>query len=184
MEYRDGTKRRQTRSGWFVHICTHHTYEFPAQVNQRHKPYIVAPHDYLMYNTKLTTISACTYLTGLKRRIHSIIRIYICDNIGLVSLIYLGWEFICVVCITLLCVQTILILSAFFLCHPYIPRSNLKNFSFTCIHIYTYVAWTACTLHLVNSHQLYSHFLSWLSQLDTPEYLHRNSIQPGCVHTA
>ena len=37
-----------------------------------------------------------------------------CDNIGLVSLIYLGWEFICVVCITLLCVQPIPILSAFF----------------------------------------------------------------------
>ena len=39
------------------------------------------------------------------------------------------------VCITLLCVQTIPILSAFFLCHPYIPLSNLKNFSFTCIII-------------------------------------------------
>ena len=36
------------------------------------------------------------------------------------------------VCITLLCVQTIPILSAFFLCHPYIPLSNLNNFSFTC----------------------------------------------------
>ena len=36
------------------------------------------------------------------------------------------------VCITLLCVQPIPILSAFFLCHPYIPLSNLKNFSFTC----------------------------------------------------
>ena len=36
------------------------------------------------------------------------------------------------VCITLLCVQTIPILSTFFLCHPYIPLSNLKNFSFTC----------------------------------------------------
>ena len=36
------------------------------------------------------------------------------------------------VCITLLCIQTIPILSAFFLCHPYIPLSNLKNFSFTC----------------------------------------------------
>ena len=47
-----------------------------------------------------------------------------CDNIGLVSLIYLGWEFICVVCITLLCVQPIPILSAFFLCHPYIPLSE------------------------------------------------------------
>ena len=34
------------------------------------------------------------------------------------------------VCITLLCVQPIPILSAFFLCHPYtIP---LSNFSFTC----------------------------------------------------
>ena len=31
----------------------------------------------------------------------------------------------------LLCVQPIPILSAFFLCHPYIPLSNLKNFSFT-----------------------------------------------------
>ena len=51
-----------------------------------------------------------------------------CDNIGLVSLIYLGREFICVVCITLLCVQPIPTLSAFFLCHPYIPLSNLKNF--------------------------------------------------------
>ena len=47
------------------------------------------------------------------------------------SLIYLGWGFICdsVVCITLLRVQPIPILSAFFLCHPYIP---LSNFSFTC----------------------------------------------------
>ena len=34
--------------------------------------------------------------------------------------------------ITLLCVQPIPILSASFLCHPYIPLSNLKNFSFTC----------------------------------------------------
>ena len=34
-------------------------------------------------------------------------------------------------CITLLCVQPILILSTFFLCHPYIPFSNLRNFSFT-----------------------------------------------------
>ena len=33
-------------------------------------------------------------------------------------------------CITLLCVQPILILSAYFLCHPYIPLSNLKNFSY------------------------------------------------------
>ena len=32
-------------------------------------------------------------------------------------------------CTTLLCLQAILILSAFFLCHPYIPLSNLKNFS-------------------------------------------------------
>ena len=37
-------------------------------------------------------------------------------------------------CITLLCVQPIPILSAFFLCHPYIPLSNLKNFFFTCIY--------------------------------------------------
>ena len=36
------------------------------------------------------------------------------------------------VCITLLCVQPIPILSAFFLCHPYIPLSNLKKFSCTC----------------------------------------------------
>ena len=36
------------------------------------------------------------------------------------------------VCITLLCVQPILILSVFFLCHPNIPLSNLKNLSFTC----------------------------------------------------
>ena len=35
------------------------------------------------------------------------------------------------VCITLLRVQLIPILSAFFLCHPYIPLPNLKNFSFT-----------------------------------------------------
>ena len=47
------------------------------------------------------------------------------------SLIYLGWEFICVVCITLLCVQPILILSAFFFCHPYIPLSNSKTLSLT-----------------------------------------------------
>ena len=32
------------------------------------------------------------------------------------------------VCITLLSVQPIPILSAFFLYHPYIPLSNLKNF--------------------------------------------------------
>ena len=38
------------------------------------------------------------------------------------------------VCITLLCVQPIPVLSAFFLCHPYIPLSNLKNFSITCIY--------------------------------------------------
>ena len=44
-------------------------------------------------------------------------------------LIYLGWEFICVVRITLLCVQPIPILSDFFLCHLYIPLSNL----FTCL---------------------------------------------------
>ena len=30
-------------------------------------------------------------------------------------------------CITLLCVQPIPILSAYFLCHPYIPLSNLKH---------------------------------------------------------
>ena len=41
-----------------------------------------------------------------------------CDNIGLVSLIYLGWEFICVVCITLLCVQPIPILLPSFCAIP------------------------------------------------------------------
>ena len=39
------------------------------------------------------------------------------------------------VCIILLCVQPIPILSASFLCHPYIPLSNLENFSFTCTYI-------------------------------------------------
>ena len=37
------------------------------------------------------------------------------------------------VCITLLCVQPILILSAFFLCHSYIPLSKLKNFLYLVI---------------------------------------------------
>ena len=46
----------------YTNRVIHTTHEFPAQVNQRHKPYIVAPHDHfkLHYNTKLTTLSACT----------------------------------------------------------------------------------------------------------------------------
>ena len=58
----------------------------------------------------------------------------LCDNIGLVSLIYLGWELSVVymsMYVTVLCLQAILILSAYFLCQPYIPLSNSKNFSFT-----------------------------------------------------
>ena len=38
--------------------------------------------------------------------------------------------------VTVLCLQAILILSASFLCQPYIPLSNSKNFSFTCIIIH------------------------------------------------
>ena len=71
------------------------------------------------------------------------------------SLIYLGWEFICVVCITLLCVQTIPILSAFFLCHPYIPLSNLKNFSFTCRYIgrqWSCIHFTHCCRYWLSTH--------------------------------
>ena len=43
-----------------------------------------------------------------------------CNNVGVVSLIYMGWESMCA-----LCVYAIPILSAFFLCHPYIPLFNL-----------------------------------------------------------
>ena len=54
-----------------------------------------------------------------------------CDNIGLVSLIYLGWE-LCVVYmnmyVTVLCLQAIPILSASFLCQSYIPLFNSKDF--------------------------------------------------------
>ena len=55
--YRAGTRRKQTRLGWLVdrvqydihvHVHVHHT-EFPAKVNQRHKPYIVAPHDHFTF---------------------------------------------------------------------------------------------------------------------------------------
>ena len=46
------------------------------------------------------------------------------DNIGFVSLIYLGWELMCG-CILLYCVyKAIPILSAYFLWHPYIPHSR------------------------------------------------------------
>ena len=38
-------------------------------------------------------------------------------------------------CARCVCVQTIPFLSAFFLCHPYIPPPNLKIVSFTCIYV-------------------------------------------------
>ena len=50
----------------------------------------------------------------------------LCDNIGLVSLILLGWE-LRVSYITVLCVQGIPILSPLLLCHPYIPHSINEN---------------------------------------------------------
>ena len=42
----------------------------------------------------------------------------LCNNIGLVSLIFLGWELLWVVYITALCVQAISILSALFCANP------------------------------------------------------------------
>ena len=41
-----------------------------------------------------------------------------CDNKGLVLLMYLGWEF-------MWCVLLIAIVSAFVVCHPYIPLSRI-----------------------------------------------------------
>ena len=47
-----------------------------------------------------------------------------------ISLICLGWELLIrVVYITVLCVPAILIVCVSFLCQPYTPLSNLKNFS-------------------------------------------------------
>ena len=68
VEYRDGT---QMKADKILMGCTHnrvihtmHIYEFPAQVNQAHKPYIYCRTTWslnvLYYNTKLTTLSACT----------------------------------------------------------------------------------------------------------------------------
>ena len=50
-------------------------------------------------------------------------------GLGLLCVVYMNMYMY----VTVLCLQAIPILSAFFLCQPYIPLSNSKNFSLTCI---------------------------------------------------
>ena len=59
----------------------------------------------------------------------------LCDNIGLVSLILLGWELHVLYHCTVYKASRSCLLC--FLCHPYIPHYNLKNFLFTCISGYS-----------------------------------------------
>ena len=56
-----------------------------------------------------------------------ILQVVWCNNIGLVSLILLGWE-LHVSYITVLCVQGIAILSPLLFVPSYIPHYNFKNF--------------------------------------------------------
>ena len=78
-----GIAQKEGKQDW-VGLYTYYstTHEFPAQVNQQHKHYIiVASHDHLAFCTKLTTLSACI-CTSLKveSRIHSTVKINICNN--------------------------------------------------------------------------------------------------------
>ena len=57
----------------------------------------------------------------------------LCDNIGLVALILLGWE-LRASSITVLCVQAVMILSPLLFMPSLYSHSNSKNFYITCIH--------------------------------------------------
>ena len=56
----------------------------------------------------------------------------LCDNIGLVALILLGWE-LRASSITVLCVQAVMILSPLLFMPSLYSHSNSKNFYITCI---------------------------------------------------
>ena len=55
----------------------------------------------------------------------------LCDNIGLVALILLGWE-LRASSITVLCVQAVMILSPLLFMPSLYSHSNSKNFYITC----------------------------------------------------
>ena len=61
----------------------------------------------------------------------------LCDNIGLVALLLLGWE-LRASSITVLCVQAVMILSLLLFMLSLYSHSNSKNFYITCIHITQY----------------------------------------------
>ena len=57
----------------------------------------------------------------------------LCDNIGLVALLLLGWE-LRASSITVLCVQAVMILSPLLFMPSLYSHSNSKNFYITCIY--------------------------------------------------
>ena len=103
----------------------------------------------------------------------------LCDNIGLVALILLGWElhasYITLLCVqaimilfTLLCVQAIMILSSLLFMPPLYSHSNLKNFYVTCIL-------RIARRLMLSSRYLYKYFLCYHSMcsLASEAYDHR-----------
>ena len=68
----------------------------------------------------------------------------LCDNIGLVALLLLGWE-LRASSITVLCVQAVMILSPLLFMPSLYSHSNSKNFYITCIHSTTVL----CDMHSV-----------------------------------
>ena len=64
MEYRAGTKRKQTRSGRMACTQSRETYttQVPVQINQQHKLYIVAPYKQVATVQLLVDLVHCSSL--------------------------------------------------------------------------------------------------------------------------
>ena len=124
---------------------------------------------------KLDLFNSDTVTSAHKVHVHVVFlyttpsAVRLCNNIGLVSLILLGWE-LHVSCITVLCYKASQSCLLCFLCHPYIPI-----FTFTCQYKYSLAtqvqladeAWNwpkhtdvSCTLsaiHVITIYIIYCH---------------------------
>ena len=97
VDYRASTKRKQTRSGYMA--CRQSTVtcttQFPAQINQQHKPFNYCRTTKsldILYSAVQLAITLHHNINYTQHKVHSSFILALHDNLGLVSLIYLGWE--------------------------------------------------------------------------------------------
>ena len=105
----------------------------------------------------------------------------LCDNIGLVALILLGWE-LRASSITVLCVQAVMILSPLLFMPSLYSHSNSNNFYTTCIHSTTVLCDNFVHVHAVTHMFLEERILKHDSgQLRPNQYLSRSRSDQLCI---